>query len=118
MSKEMLKEADEWLSSMNKLLSEKTDEGDRAYMQKRIDLFNWLIEQAERAQDLEVQIHGHKYHINKLEKQNKRYREAREEIEFLWDRTYKRNANEYAGGRLDGLDIAMNIIDEALEESE
>lgn len=56
MSKEMLKEADEWLSSMNKLLSEKTDEGDRAYMQKRINLFNWLIERAKQAEELEKLI--------------------------------------------------------------
>ena len=57
-----------------------------------------------------------KERLEELEQQNKRYREAREEIEFLWDREYKRNANEYEGGRLDGLDIAMNIIDETLEE--
>ena len=57
MSEEMLKEADEWLYSMKCLLSVKTDEEDRAYTQKRIDLFNWLIKQAE---------------------QNKRYRELLE----------------------------------------
>lgn len=55
MREEMLKQADEWLYSMKCLLSVKTDEEDRAYTQKRIDLFNWFIEQAE---------------------QNKRYREA------------------------------------------
>lgn len=59
MREEMLKQADEWLYSMKCLLSVKTDEEDRAYTQKRIDLFNWLIEQAE---------------------QNKRYREALEKI--------------------------------------
>lgn len=56
--------------------------------------------------------------IIELEQQNKSYREARKEIEFLWNREYKRNANEYEVGRLDGLDIAMNIIDEVLEASE
>ncbi len=48
MSKEILKQADEWLYSMKCLLSV-TDEEDRAYTQKRIDLFNWLIQQAEEA---------------------------------------------------------------------
>ncbi len=69
----MLKEADEWLYSMKCLLSVKTDEEDRAYTQKRIDLFNWLIEQAERFEVLAEQ------HDEALA-QNKRYREALEKI--------------------------------------
>jgi len=62
MSKEMLKQTDEWLSSMYDLLSLKTDEEDRAYTQKRIDLFNWLIWRAETLQeiiDAWIDIEGH-----------------------------------------------------------
>lgn len=73
MSKERLEEAGEWLSSMYDLLSLKTDKEDRAYTQKRIDLFNWLIEQAERFEVLSEQ------HDEAL-MQNKRYREALESI--------------------------------------
>jgi len=40
MSKERLEEANEWIRSKYDLLSLKTDENDRAYTQKRIDLFN------------------------------------------------------------------------------
>lgn len=51
MSKERLKEADEWLYNMKCLLSVKTDEEDRAYTQKRIDLFNWLIERVKELEE-------------------------------------------------------------------
>lgn len=49
MSKERLKQADDWIKSMYDLLSLKTDEEDRAYTQNKIDLFKWMKEQAERA---------------------------------------------------------------------
>ncbi len=56
MSKVRLEEADFWLKSMYDLLSVKTDEEDRAYTQKRIDLFNWLIEQAERFEKMKQEF--------------------------------------------------------------
>src|SRR5699024_6013409 len=69
--KEMLKEADEWLYSMKCLLSVKTDEEDRAYTQKRIDLFNWLIEQAQRAQELEQQNNHYRDLLESISTTNK-----------------------------------------------
>ena len=53
-----------------------------------------------------------------LVKQNKRYREAREIIDQVYKESYVRNAYGYEDGFSDGLDTAINIIDEALEESE
>lgn len=51
------------------------------------DDVNFLIEQAERVQELEGNLndvsvwnHGHRVHIHKLKQQNKRYREALEKI--------------------------------------
>src|SRR5699024_179472 len=73
---------------------------------------------SERVEELERQIYGS---IQDYEGLYYSYQKAmsmmmrREEIEFLWNNEYKRNTNEYEGGRLDGFDIAMNIIDEALE---
>ncbi|MGM8212611.1 hypothetical protein ACLIBH_07435 [Virgibacillus sp. W0430] len=80
MSKEMLKQADEWLRSMYDLLSLKTDPEDIEYTQKRIDLFKWMIEQAERVQELGNNLdHGAKVavetarRLHKEQEQNKRY---------------------------------------------
>src|SRR5690625_529251 len=79
MSKERLEEASEWLRSMYDLLSLKTDEEDRAYTQKRIDLFEWMIEQINRLDGGET-FKGY-IEINEVqEQQNKRYREA---IEYV-----------------------------------
>ncbi len=60
----MLKQADEWLYSMKCLLSVKTDEEDRAYTQKRIDLFNWLIEQAEQNKRYREAINSMRLHVH------------------------------------------------------
>src|SRR5699024_1579914 len=100
MSKERLEEAGEWLSSMYDLLSLKTDKEDRAYTQKRIDLFNWLIEQAERFEVLSEQ------HDEAL-MQNKRYREAIEEVLSI----------ENYGVATDYIKVITNILLDALEES-
>lgn len=61
----------------------------------------YLFEQAELSQD--------------LQEQNKRYRE---EIEQVYKDNYTKNTTEYKEGFLDGLDIALGIIDRTLEESE
>lgn len=58
---------------------------------------------------------NHIKRIGKLEKQNKRYREARRRIEERYDKEYDIQANEYMGGIADGLMVAMGIIDKALE---
>src|SRR5699024_12254258 len=83
------------------------------------DHFEWLIEQAERVQKLEEEVD--RYHISLwqelvlnhvLTEQNKRYREAREIIEQVYKESYVRNAYGYEDGFLDGLDTAINSIDE------
>src|SRR5690625_5160620 len=106
-------------------------------MSGKTQLFNdlqWLIEQAERVQELEkfkrdVEQMYRYIHLNSkksvrekeaLQEQNKRYREAREIIEQVYKENYVRNANTYGyeDGYLDGLDTAIGIIDKALEDEE
>lgn len=86
----------------------------------------YINELEKRVQELEEQNQG--LHImydvrlakfDKLEKQNKRYREGREILDQVYKDSYVRNSYGYEDGYLDGLDTAMSIIDEALEgESE
>ena len=107
-------------------------------LNKAHEIHELVIEQAERVQELEEEnkrIRQMKYHeayeqgkfdtnmkvwyeMPKLEQQNKRYREAQEIIEQVYKESYVRNAYGYEDGFSDGLDTAINIIDEALEESE
>lgn len=49
-----------------------------------------------------------------LQKQNKRYREAREIIEQVYKGNYVKDAYGYKDGYLDGLDTAMSVMDNAL----
>lgn len=93
------------------------------------EVLDYFIEQTERVEELEgreqklIEINQHelKYRAEvetqniELEQQNKRYREAREIIEQIYKDNYVRNAYGYEDGYLDGLDTAMNAIDEALE---
>ena len=85
----------------------------------------WLIEQAERVQELEGERDewrdtSQSYYMTnqELRGQNKRYREAREIMEQVYKDNYVRNAYGYEDGYLDGLDTAMDIIDKALEGEE
>lgn len=48
MSKERLEEAKKWLGQMRLILSTKTDKDEIAYVQSKIDLFEWMIEQVEQ----------------------------------------------------------------------
>src|SRR5699024_9301624 len=64
MSKERLEEAKKWIGQMRLILSTKTDKDEMAYVQSKIDLFEWMIEQVE---------------------QNNRYREL---IDGLYDSGY------------------------------
>ena len=45
--KERLEEAKKWIGQMRLILSTKTDKDEIAYVQSKIDLFEWMIEQAE-----------------------------------------------------------------------
>lgn len=53
--------------------------------------------------------------VEDLEWSEKRYREAKVEIEERWNKECEDNPSEYQGGRLDGLDVAIGILEEALE---
>ena len=48
MSKERLEEAKKWIGQMRLILSTKTDKDEIAYVQSKIDLFEWMIEQVEQ----------------------------------------------------------------------
>ena len=85
--------------------------------------WNWLIEQSERAKELEEdykvrQVEYLEEHIDRLEQQNKRYREARKRVEARYDKEYDIQSNEYMGGIADGLKVAMWIIDRTLEREQ
>lgn len=72
MSKERLKEVDEWLIDMKRLLSSKTEVEDIEYMQRRIDLFERMR--------LEVyRLYGGDTFKGYIE-QNKHYREVVEKL--------------------------------------
>lgn len=82
MSKEMLKQADDWLKSMSEIASEQKDADTIEHMKERIKVQKWLIEQAERVQELEEELNKHaeigyqfEGKIHDLTVQNKRYRE-------------------------------------------
>lgn len=72
----------------------------------------------ERVQELEsILEQDHRQEVLEgLYEENKRYREAVLEIAKRWDEEHEDNPSEYQGGRLDGLDVALGIIEDALEE--
>ena len=45
---EQLEEAKKWIGQMRLILSTKTDKDEIAYVQSKIDLFEWMIEQIEQ----------------------------------------------------------------------
>ena len=70
--------------------------------------FEWLIEQAERAQELETYVETGTYIQRKLRKENSRYRDTLEELKFQLE-------NVDAGGDIDYL---LRIVNQGLKESE
>lgn len=120
MSKERLKEMKRSISRAERF-RENLDTGEAfntfEMMLLRGDLY-WLVEQAERVQELEEDYEYLSHYYGLETEQNKRYREAREIIEQIYKDSYVINTYGYEDGYLDGLDTAMNVIDEALEESE
>lgn len=97
MSKERLEETKKWLGQMRLILSSKTDKDEMEYVQSKIDLFEWLIEQSERFEVLAEQ------HDETLA-QNKRYREA-------WKKA-KIEAKEHGAGKAD-----EDITDDGKEDA-
>src|SRR5690625_2417153 len=110
----------EWLVEQVQELDRENKQIKEAYKDREsdIDFYQKMlgIDFEDVAIELPIErIQGDKIRI--LEQQNKRYREAREIIEQVYKESYVRNAYGYEDGYLDGLDTAINIIDEALEES-
>ena len=117
MSKERLEEIKQQLEESNSY-----DDNPNGYWYRNI---NWLIEQAERVQELDELVLAYQTELSikdnankRNKKKNKRYREAREIIEQVYKENYVRNAYGYEDGYLDGLDTAISIIDKALGELE
>lgn len=75
---------------------------------------DWLIEQVELSNDVKEDLRLSEGREDKLWEQNKQYREARKRIEERYDEEYDIQSNEYMGGIVDGLMIAIGIIDGAL----
>ena len=80
---EMLKEAREWLGFITKIEAGMNEH----VKEQRMKVLAWLIGQAERVQELERQLKvSNSVHaddrklLNRRTKQNKRYREALEEV--------------------------------------
>src|SRR5690625_3976643 len=92
MSKEMLKQADDWLKSMYDLLSLKTDNEDREYTQNKIDLFEWLIKQAEHNLVLQERLSKRGRQISGLKNALQRNRRAREKAE--WNELVQRGVSD------------------------
>src|SRR5699024_468811 len=102
MSKERLEEANEWLKSMYEILSTKTEVEDIEYLQKRIDLFEWMR--------LEIySLYGGETFEGYIE-QNKHYREAFGAIEDLYNQL---NDNAEI---VDGIMMVVRKTVKALEE--
>ncbi len=90
MSKERLKEVDDWLVSMKEISSLKTDEKEIEEVQKRIDLFEWMRGEIYRVYGGET-FKGYAEINKQLEQQNKRYREA---INIINERAMLYGVNE------------------------
>lgn len=83
--------AKEWLASMHEILSDKQDNPD--HVMERIEIFEWLIEQTERVQELEDIIYKDERQavLESMYEENKRYRVVIKkaiddlESECLWD---------------------------------
>jgi len=106
MSKEMLKQADDWLKSMYDLLSLKTDNEDREYTQNKIDLFEWLIKQAEHNLVLQERLSKRGRQISGLKNALQRNRGAREKAE--WNELVQRGVSDLSvrlNSKLGGINV-------------
>lgn len=106
MSKERLKEVDRWLLSMKDILSSKTEEKEIEEVQQRIDLFEWLREQA-------FAVHGGETFTGYKE-QNKRYRDLLKEIKSDIKTDYTDSEIE----NMPLLNVIIEQINKALEGEE
>jgi len=102
-TKEQWQEIDRWLLILKETLSKKTTEKEIEELQRFIDVYEWLREQA-------FAVYGGETFIGYRE-QTSRYRKARKIIETRYD-------IGRMGGVSDGLMLAMEIIDKTLEGEE
>ena len=130
MIKEKMKQADEWLRSMSVfMLMQIIEEEDMELAQKRIELFEWFIEQTESNNTVNNELEKRFNKIQKenaelsillrdtqieamdFEQQNKRYREALENIRNV---KYDDDFNPYAYMKLE----IFEWVEDALEVEE
>lgn len=101
---------------------------DKERLAEAIDLVDWLIEQAERTQELEKTVERYqsgrnvavttKMKMDELEKQNKRYREALERIKDNIPLEFKHKSEYEAKKNVIRLINIQKEVDEALEGEE
>lgn len=99
--KERLEDAKKWLGQMRLILSTKTDKDEIAYVQSKIDLFEWMIEQAELLEEKEKERaewkgrytkekNAHKRYKNDMKYKWRRFRAAENKIDALENEIYLR----------------------------
>lgn len=115
---EMLKEALEWQEHIRKLITATDDE----LYHKRSKVFDWLIKQAERVEELEKKLSINTNNMKQLQKQNVRYKQA---LEYIQRAIYTQHCtknhkwnSEFEKGQISGLIQASNIVDKAIRKVE
>jgi tetratricopeptide (TPR) repeat protein len=123
---EMLKEALEWQEHIRKLITATDDE----LYHKRSKVFDWLIKQAERVEELEEENEQleddlnamQNYYVHDLKVQNERYKQA---LEYIQRAIYTQHCTknhkwntEFEKGQISGLIQASNIVDKAIRKVE
>jgi hypothetical protein len=115
---EMLKEALEWQEHIRKLITATDDE----LYHKRSKVFDWLIKQAERVEELEKKLSINTNNMKQLQKQNVRYKQA---LEYIQRAIYTQHCTknhkwntEFEKGQISGLIQASNIVDKAIRKVE
>jgi hypothetical protein len=122
---EMLKEALEWREHIRKLITATDDE----LYHKRSKVFDWLIKQAERVQELEQVIGDLDENVAAFEtlwleekRKNQRYKQA---LEYIQRAIYTQHCTknhkwntEFEKGQISGLIQASNIVDKAIRKVE
>ncbi len=83
-----------------------------------VTVMNYVQELEEQLKDRDSAISTGIHVSNLIKKQNKRYREARDDLNAIYDENHRPYPSEYESGYLDGLDRAIGIVDEALEDGQ
>ena len=99
--------SDEWLMDLKEYYPRRAAE----YLDDIPNVIQYAIDKSEELESLKKELHD-------VKEDKKHCCRAREEIEQVYKDNYTKNTTEYKEGFLDGLDIALGIIDKTLEESE